>query len=603
MRGACFFLLFLFSLPCLAQNAGKEALLQQLAANRAQASSKDNLLKRAQLFNKLASLTLFTETPASLAYADSAIQLSEKLGDKDSRAEACYLAGRASLLLNDNVRSMKSFLDARSLAEQTGNQHWIGQSNFYIGLLMSGSGNQEGAREAYQRALVAAKLSKDSLTLAYTYGNLVYMSPYEEGERYGIEGIRIVEKLGDARQLVVQRNTLAGLYITHDQSEKALPYMIKNLGYLKTTRDSSLFVDIMSIMGHVYARMGDTLSAIKFYLLSLSRKHLINDPGVLFPIYEHLPYMLYETGDYRQAASVFIDYINAINEYKRNETAIQVNQLSMQENFRRKQYADSVNTVKEREVSRLKLKQQKLYSFAGLALVLMLALILFVIYRNFRTQKKLTAIIQDEKHKSDELLLNILPSDVADELKAKGASDARQFDEVSVLFTDFANFTLVAEKLGPQRLVDELHVCFSAFDRIMEKYGLEKIKTIGDAYLAVAGLPQAMPDHAARSVMAAKDILAFMNSRKAMMGDDTFGIRIGIHSGSVVGGIVGIKKFAYDIWGDTVNTAARMEQHSEPGRINISEETYKRVRDQFICHSRGMLPAKNKGVLPMYYVE
>lgn len=207
------------------------------------------------------------------------------------------------------------------------------------------------------------------------------------------------------------------------------------------------------------------------------------------------------------------------------------------------------------------------------------------------------------KGKSDDLLLNILPAEIAEELKETGNSEARQFDQVSVLFTDFVNFTIAGEKMTPQELVTELHTCFKAFDEIISKYGIEKIKTIGDAYLAVCGVPVKDERHAAKVVSAALEIVEFMKQRRSQLGEETFTIRIGIHSGSVVAGIVGLKKFAYDIWGDTVNTAARMEQHSEAGRINISQTTYDLIRDDFDCIFRGEIAAKNKGAMKMYFVK
>ncbi|MDP1727543.1 MAG: adenylate/guanylate cyclase domain-containing protein [Bacteroidota bacterium] len=209
-----------------------------------------------------------------------------------------------------------------------------------------------------------------------------------------------------------------------------------------------------------------------------------------------------------------------------------------------------------------------------------------------------TLQLQAEKKKSDDLLLNILPEEVAEELKEKGSSDAKQYDHVTVLFTDFVNFTGISEQLTPVELVAEIHKNFTAFDAIMEQYGIEKIKTIGDAYLAVCGLPNPMEDHAQRVVKAAIAIQAYMNQNAGK-----FQIRIGIHSGPVVAGIVGVKKFAYDIWGDTVNTASRMESNSDAGEINISGATYELVKDEFVCTYRGKLDAKNKGELDMYFVN
>ena len=214
-----------------------------------------------------------------------------------------------------------------------------------------------------------------------------------------------------------------------------------------------------------------------------------------------------------------------------------------------------------------------------------------------------TAEIVSEKQKSDDLLRNILPEEVANELKQKGSSEAKYFDHVTVIFTDFVDFTKAGERLTPQQLVDELHTCFKAFDDIASKYNIEKIKTIGDAYLAVSGLPAADHNHAENTVRAALDIKAFMNERKKRLPATTFDIRIGLHSGAVVAGIVGVKKFAYDIWGDTVNTAARMEQSSLPDKINISQTTYELIKDKFICTYRGEIAAKNKGDMNMYFVE
>ena len=213
-------------------------------------------------------------------------------------------------------------------------------------------------------------------------------------------------------------------------------------------------------------------------------------------------------------------------------------------------------------------------------------------------------LITNEKERSDELLLNILPFDIAQELKETGKSLARFYNEVTVLFTDFKDFTKISEQLSPQELVEEIDECFRAFDDIITAQGLEKIKTIGDAYMAVSGLPNQQYDNATKAVVAAKEIQNYMSNRiiQRSNGVGLREIRIGIHTGAVVAGIVGHKKFAYDIWGDTVNTAARMEQNCEPGRINVSESTYQLIKNQFACEHRGKIQAKNKGEVDMYYV-
>ncbi|MGB1318590.1 MAG: adenylate/guanylate cyclase domain-containing protein, partial [Flavobacteriales bacterium] len=184
-----------------------------------------------------------------------------------------------------------------------------------------------------------------------------------------------------------------------------------------------------------------------------------------------------------------------------------------------------------------------------------------------------------------------------------GRAAAKQFDQVTVLFTDFKGFTQMAEKLTPHELVAEIDECFRAFDEIMVRYSIEKIKTIGDAYMAAGGLPSNSTNDPADVVSAALEIRNWMLEHKKEKGEGSFEVRIGIHTGPVVAGIVGIKKFAYDIWGDTVNTAARMESSGQPGKVNISDTTFDLVHPYFDCEYRGKVEAKGKGMVKMYFAE
>jgi ligand-binding sensor domain-containing protein/class 3 adenylate cyclase len=243
---------------------------------------------------------------------------------------------------------------------------------------------------------------------------------------------------------------------------------------------------------------------------------------------------------------------------------------------------------------------------------------LYIIYRwrtaSLRRQKRVleqtvkirTAEVVKQKEKSDELLLNILPAEVANELKEKGYTTAKSFDEVTVLFSDIKGFTNVAEKMTAQQLVKEIDTYFSAFDNIILHYGLEKIKTIGDAYIAAGGLPEknsATAQNVIEAAIAMQQEVEKLKQERITSNNSYFELRIGIHTGPVVAGVVGIKKFQYDIWGDTVNLAARMEQSGVPGKINISQHTYEVVKEQFTCVHRGKIEAKNKGDIDMYFVE
>lgn len=250
----------------------------------------------------------------------------------------------------------------------------------------------------------------------------------------------------------------------------------------------------------------------------------------------------------------------------------------------------------------------KTYNQEDLRIGYLLAVQLSAAIRNaerFEELNRLYLELEEEKRKSDELLLNILPTDIASELKQTGTVKPVFYESASVLFTDFKNFTQLSEQLTPQELVDELDYCFSCFDQFIEAHNLEKLKTIGDSYMCVGGIPVPNKTHAIDTVLAAINIRAFMQWRKqekVFLNYPYWDIRIGIHSGPLLAGVIGHKKFAYDVWGDTVNTASRMESSGIPGSINISQNTFELVKDFFAVEYRGKVSAKNKGDIDMYLV-
>lgn len=220
--------------------------------------------------------------------------------------------------------------------------------------------------------------------------------------------------------------------------------------------------------------------------------------------------------------------------------------------------------------------------------------------------KELILVAENEKNRSEKLLLNILPIEVAEELKDRGFVQPVLYENVSILFTDFEGFTKIAETMSPEELIKTLDTSFTRFDKVIEKYNLEKLKTIGDSYMCAGGLPIENKSHPIDACLAAlelKNLMAQVKELQVSMSLPFWELRIGIHSGSVIAGVIGEKKFAYDIWGDAVNTASRLESSGATGEINISQSVFNQVKNFFNCEYRGKIPAKNKGDVDMYFLK
>lgn len=353
--------------------------------------------------------------------------------------------------------------------------------------------------------------------------------------------------------------------------------------------------------GQFLVRQGRKQEAIGMFTRSFRLAESDRYPGrfdfIIDPC-KQLESLYRELGDYKNAwyyAAVSRQFFDSIS---RNSRSDQI----LAESLRRERSEREITAEKDRQ--EIRQGKARLYVMAGGVVVALLMLLLA--NRNYRNQKRLNRLIDEEKRRSEELLLNILPVETAEELKKTGQASARRFNEVTVMFTDFKNFTQASEQMSAEDLVKVINYYFSEFDNIISRYNIEKIKIIGDSYMCAGGLPVPTPTHAADVVHAAIDMQAFMAEervRRTAAGEPWFELRIGIHTGPVVAGIVGHKKFAYDIWGDTVNTASRLENCGEPNRINISGETFERVKDLFPCTYRGKVAAKHKGEIDMYFVE
>jgi class 3 adenylate cyclase len=487
-----------------------------------------------------------------------------------------------------------------------------------IGNIFFSQGDDQKALEYYQDALKKYEElgNTTAITHCYTAIGNVYATQkdYQKALEYHLKSLKIHEEQHLSDDRAADLMNIGAVYSDNGQCDKALEYLFKALEIKKMSGDRNGIARTDGIIGKTFLRIandparnaatadsstsGRAKNAQQAIAYLDSAIDIDEEIGFLDDLQKNSRYL-------SEADEIMGNYKEALSSYKRyavlkDSIYSAVNMAKIFNTERKEEIAAKDNEIRNKQ-------EQHKYFIGGIIslfiIIVLLGVVIRFIFRNYAVQKTLNGVITVEKKKSEDLLLNILPPEVADELKEKGRAEAKLFDNVTVLFTDFVNFTKVSERLSPKELVDELNVCFSAFDRIMDKYDIEKIKTIGDAYHAVSGLPLATPFHAEYVLDAALDIRDFINERIKQLGDRTFEIRIGIHSGSVVAGIVGVKKFTYDIWGDTVNTAARMEQCSESGKINISQTTYELVKDKFSCTWRGMIEAKNKGEMGMYFVE
>ncbi len=586
----------------------------------------------------------------SMKYARQSLEVSEKIGYKKGTGNAYNSIGAVNIDSGDYSAALEFHLKALKITKEIGYKKGIAASYNLIGEAFRMQGNYPEALTNYFAALKIRTELKDEQGIAGSYNNigLVYtiLGNYTEALKNYAVCVKLMNRLGNKFGIASCYNNMSLICIGQDNYPEALTNSLAALKIRKETGDKIGIATSYNNIGLIYKGQGMYAEAEKSYFSALEIDEEIGDKFAIATSYYNIGNIFFiekkfkKASEYLNKASVLSKEIGsfedlkdsyyslsqldsaqgnfamALEHYKlyknfldsmvNNENTKKTIALQMTYDFGKKQLADSIKSIEEKKVITSELKQEQTKSYAlygGLALMVVFG---GFMYNRFRVTNKQKKIITMEKHRSDELLLNILPAKVAEELKEKGSAEAQLIDEVTVLFTDFKGFTQLSEKLSPKQLVAEINECFSAFDHITLKYGIEKIKTIGDAYMAAGGLPTPNKTHAGDVVKAALEIQKFMHEhrvKKEKAGELFFEIRIGVHSGPVVAGIVGVKKFAYDIWGDTVNTASRMESSGEVGKVNISGSTYEMVKNEFNCIHRGKITAKGKGEVDMYFVE
>lgn len=527
----------------------------------------------------------------ALDYYLQSLQVSEKIGDKLRIATA--LTNIGAVYFNNPLthdKALEYYLKALPISEASGDQAAIGTSSVNIGEIYFAKGDNKSALLYFEKAQKALETAGNLNTVAYTLNDIgkVYAASgdFERATQFQLKAVDLANKVNAKLEMTQSLLGLANTYKSQGKTANSLQSYQKVESLAKEIGADYELKSAYEGLADTYTLLSDFKNAFKYQRLLTTIKDT-----------------LYNTENNKKIQGLQFNF-----DIQKKQTEIDL-------------------LTKDKALQNLDLQRQKFVKnslFAGLLLIMSIAFILFHSNRQKIKANKLLQQQNDEinlqkeeiatqrdkldsqKDEIERLLLNILPEETAQELKQNGSATPRYYETVSVLFTDFVDFTKIAEVFSPQELLAELNEHFVAFDTIIEKYHLEKIKTIGDSYMCAAGVPSEDRNSAENIVRAGLEIEKYMeavNQEKIEHSAKPWNIRIGIHSGPVVAGVVGKKKFAYDIWGDTVNLASRMESNGQTGRVNISSATHDLLNGKFVCHYRGKIMAKNKGEIDMYFVE
>ncbi len=519
------------------------------------------------------------------------------------------------------------------------------------GLIYLYKNNYNEALGYFVRSLKIREEIDDQEGVASALNNIGYIyysqDDYSNALDYYSQSLKIREEIEDQQGIATSLVNIGEIYSAQDDYIKALDFYSRSVKIFEEIDNQQGVATVLNNFGYIYRNQSDYANALDYYSQSLKIKEEIGDQQGIAMSLNNIGNIYKITGDYQQAIAYcqkgfkLAKTIDALLEQKEGCTCLydaykaigngnkaleyhellsvikdslnveETSKKLLRMEFQKQVTTDSIaqvekdrllNVVHEEEV--LANENQRNILVASGVFVLLLALALGSRLSYVRKSK---AKLQLEKDRSENLLLNILPEEIAQELKNTGRSVARDFEKVTILFTDFKSFTETSSQLSAHELIEEINSCFEAFDNIVEKYGIEKIKTIGDSYMAAGGLPIQSDESVKNTVLAAMEMQTFISERKKTMNKNSlpaFEMRAGIHTGPVVAGIVGVKKFQYDIWGDTVNTASRMESNGQVAKVNISLSTYELLKadPDFSFVHRGKIDAKGKGEIDMFFV-
>ena len=587
-----FFALFFYS-GFAQQQQIADSLREVYEADTLKGVDKMDLLKDLAFHEK-------NDLDLSVYYAEELIAMALKAGDYNYLYDGNLQKGNTFLLQNNLDESLEAYQKAQEYAQLYGDKIDEVIARVYQGNVYYESGEPERAiiklteGIAILRDPAIQEQEDGSYLLAAVLFNLgeLYLkeNDLENAGKYHQEAGEIYQLLGDSTGINYVLGNQGVIYAKLGNYRKAEEHLTKAIRLMEEDKNYDPISEYQITLAEVYKEEGEYTKAHLMATEGLEHAQQRGFKELISRASKVLAELDYQSGNFKEA----YEHQAMHNQYK-DSMDVETVDMNRLERAQAELEALQANMQKRRQETAL---------WATGASALLLIFLVLGIYGRYRYMHKTNKIISVERDRSEELLLNILPKETAQELKDNGHVLAKRFDSVTVLFTDFKGFTAHAESLDPEKLVESIDLYFSNFDAIMEKHGLEKIKTVGDAYMCASGLPFPSEDHAHRMAEAALELIEFVEEAKTKAPDDLihFDIRVGINSGPVVAGVVGTKKFAYDIWGDTVNIASRMESASEAGRINIAEETYQLLKDDYECEYRGKIDVKNRGKLNMYFM-
>lgn len=488
-------------------------------------------------------------------------------------------------------KALEAYLAALRINETLNNQDEMATNYSNIGSVNSKQKNFEAAFSFYSKALTIYEEAGNDMGRADTQMNL---GKFFQNFGYADTAIGFFNKslnlataLDSKVRIASALNALAYASELKKEYSKALDYYSQGVQLGEAIGDDEIAINAWNNIGTVHHTTGDLQTALDNHIRAFEASKAITYEAGLKSSLKNIANDYQAMGRYQDANHYFILY---------NELRDALNEREQSRNFASAQTLyetekkDEQIAIQQAEITE---KERRTRILLGIIAAVLLFLAVTA------TQ---ALIISKEKKKSEALLLNILPAKVAEDLKRTGHTEPVRFDAVTILFSDIVGFTQISSTMDPHVLISELNELFTAFDGIMDKYHCQRIKTIGDAYFAVCGLPEPDPDHTANIVSAAREMLLYLEKRNLEKGS-TWKIRIGVHTGPVVGGVVGVKKYIYDIFGDTVNTASRMESNGAPMRINVSEATHNILGNAYTYEEREPLPVKGKGIYKMYFLN